>query len=60
MTKAKTHWIPCPGEAHSNPYIDNCGVCAPKWGEIEIPAEFATLQEYRIAQAEKAPFGEDE
>ena len=22
----------CHGEAHSNPYIDNCGVCAPNWG----------------------------
>lgn len=23
---------PCRGEAHSNPHIDNCGVCAPRWG----------------------------
>lgn len=23
---------PCTGEAHNNPYIDNCGVCAPRWG----------------------------
>ncbi len=22
----------CTGEAHSNPHIDNCGVCAPRWG----------------------------
>ncbi len=22
----------CTGEAHSNAYIDNCGVCAPRWG----------------------------
>lgn len=21
----------CTGEAHSNPHIDNCGVCAPRW-----------------------------
>jgi hypothetical protein len=27
--------IECPGEAHSNPYIDNCSVCAPRWGYIE-------------------------
>jgi len=22
----------CTGEAHANPYIDNCGECAPLWG----------------------------
>lgn len=22
----------CDGEAHSNPFIDNCGCCAPRWG----------------------------
>ncbi len=22
----------CTGEAHSNPWIDNCGVCMPYWG----------------------------
>lgn len=30
------HGIPpltkCPGPAHGNLYIDNCGVCAPRWG----------------------------
>lgn len=25
--------IKCTGEAHSNMYIDNCMVCAPRWGE---------------------------
>lgn len=25
---------PCSGEAHSNPYIDNCGVCMPHWGSV--------------------------
>ena len=24
--------IKCDGEAHSNPYIDNCLRCAPNWG----------------------------
>jgi hypothetical protein len=24
----------CPGEAHENPHIDNCGICAPKWGVV--------------------------
>jgi hypothetical protein len=22
----------CEGEAHGNPHIDHCGVCAPRWG----------------------------
>lgn len=26
--------VPCNGEAHSNPWIDNCMVCAPRWGAI--------------------------
>jgi hypothetical protein len=24
----------CDSETHSNPHIDNCGVCAPRWGWI--------------------------
>lgn len=34
--------IPCPGEAHSNPFIDNCGVCAPGWETIDelAPIDF--------------------
>ena len=24
----------CHGGAHSNPFIDNCGVCAPRWGLV--------------------------
>lgn len=24
--------VDCTGEAHSNSYIDNCGLCAPRWG----------------------------
>lgn len=23
---------PCNGEAHRNPFIDNCSQCAPRWG----------------------------
>lgn len=30
--------VPCKGEAHSNAFIDNCGVCAPRWGLVEPPA----------------------
>lgn len=25
-------WEACGGEAHSNPHIDNCSICAPHWG----------------------------
>lgn len=24
--------VECCGEAHTNAYIDHCGVCAPNWG----------------------------
>jgi hypothetical protein len=24
--------MPCPGEAHSNAFIDHCALCAPRWG----------------------------
>lgn len=27
--------IACDGAAHSNPHIDNCGECAPRWGAVE-------------------------
>lgn len=27
----------CTGEAHSNPYVDNCGVCMPLWGWVSTP-----------------------
>jgi hypothetical protein len=26
-------WVKCNGEAHTNPHIDHCPVCAPHWGE---------------------------
>lgn len=35
----ETTTITCTGEAHSNPYIDNCMVCAPEWGQITVCAE---------------------
>jgi hypothetical protein len=34
----------CTGEAHSNPWIDHCPVCMPRWGvvvkvlEVKLPA----------------------
>ena len=32
--REETGLEPCPGEAHTNPFIDNCMICAPRWGEI--------------------------
>jgi hypothetical protein len=29
--------VECNGEAHSNPYIDHCGVCMPYWGRYPMP-----------------------
>ena len=52
FTKARTRLVPCPGEAHSNPFIDNCSLCMPRWGWVEIPAKYATLDEYRAAREE--------
>ena len=33
--------IPCDGAAHSNPHIDNCSLCAPRWGWREVPVRVA-------------------
>ena len=46
--RAKTgNLVPCDGEAHSNPFIDNCGVCAPRWGKVEeeAPVDFAAARD---------------
>lgn len=32
--KPTGNMLPCPGDAHSTPFIDNCGICAPRWGEV--------------------------
>ena len=40
------HFVKCPGEAHGNPYIDNCSTCAPRWGLVEIPIGYETIQDY--------------
>lgn len=38
----KAIWVKCKGEAHGNPYIDNCWFCAPFWEEYPIcPANHA-------------------
>lgn len=51
MEKPKYTVFPCPGEAHSNAFIDNCGLCAPLWGEIVLPARFSSLDAWRDAYA---------
>lgn len=60
MTKRKTNRkpalvnpveIPCPGEAHSNPFIDNCWTCAPRWGVIMVEATDPRAVEYFAVQA---------
>lgn len=45
------HLVPCTGEAHANPHVDNCSVCAPRWGLVAVPVEYPTLDAYREAQA---------
>lgn len=37
--------VPCPGEAHSNPFIDNCSLCAPRWGQVEELEPELTLEQ---------------
>lgn len=34
----------CTGEAHSNPYVDNCGACAPRWGQTGSFVTVARVQ----------------
>lgn len=33
-SKKKPVIVMCSGEAHENPFIDNCPVCMPYWEEI--------------------------
>lgn len=46
-TKPGYRVVPCAGSAHSNPHVDNCGLCLPNWGWVEVPAEFHTHTAYR-------------
>lgn len=32
LVECESRLVPCTGEAHSNPHIDNCMQCAPFWG----------------------------
>lgn len=38
------HHEPCPGQAHSEPNIDNCGMCSPLWGVIAVANDLAPEQ----------------
>lgn len=44
--------IKCNGEAHRNPWIDNCPVCMPRWGWIVTidpkPSKLAGLRVTRL------------
>ncbi len=40
---AKGLLVECPGEAHTNGFIDNCAVCAPRWGYV-TPYKRATRE----------------
>ena len=47
----KTHrliGVKCTGEAHSNPFIDNCWTCMPFWGEYPV----AVTKDYVITPEE--------
>ena len=43
------HLVPCDGEAHQNPHIDNCSCCAPRWGQVAIPIAYASVRAWREA-----------
>lgn len=34
--------VPCTGEAHRNPNIDNCMICMPRWGLMEVIIDVAS------------------
>lgn len=36
VAKPGYRWEKCDGEAHSNPYIDSCGTCTPRWGWVLV------------------------
>lgn len=47
------HLVPCTGQAHDpeiGGMIDHCGMCAPRWGWVEVPIEYKSVAEYQEAQ----------
>lgn len=49
MTKKAEAWhlVSCDGAAHSEPNIDHCGVCAPRWAVVVVPASCADVDAWR-------------
>ena len=58
--------VQCPGEAHTNPYIDNCSICIPRWGTVladpqpaicwdDVVKVFSDIQAYRLANLVEEP-----
>ena len=45
--------VDCPGDAHSNLYVDNCGVCAPNWGKVPevLPVDMEEARSLGLAVA---------
>lgn len=59
--------VKCPGEAHENAYIDNCMLCAPRWGQTmsyEPPTVESVLAGFAVMLSEtrdnRAPFEDAE
>ncbi len=53
------HLVACDGAAHSNPHIDNCHTCAPRWGWVEIPNRHRTLNDWLNERAAAVSAAED-
>jgi len=50
----------CPGEAHENPYVDNCMRCAPRWGVVDTYAEVDVLAATKAGFAVPLSYVSDE
>ena len=48
-----TGLVPCTGEAHSNPYIDHCMMCAPYWGMREVLVAIEGSHEHNFVSYDK-------
>ena len=49
--KVEAGLVPCPGEAHENAYIDHCGICKPRWGQMmtyEPPTVESVLEGFAV------------
>lgn len=56
--KVEAGLVKCPGEAHENPHIDNCMLCAPRWGQMmsyKEPTVESVLEGFAVPAADSAP-----